>query len=64
MKQKRVLINFPPSYLEDIDRRAADMGLSRSELVKIAVSHWTVCDEGENGLRRKLMARLRDGGVS
>jgi hypothetical protein len=58
MKAKRVLINFPPTYLQDMDRIAGEMQLSRSELVLLAVSHWTVCDDGEAALRRKMAERL------
>lgn len=53
MKMKRILVQVPPTYLEDVDRIAGEMGLSRSELVRIAVSHWTVCSDGERSLRQR-----------
>ena len=57
MKQKRVLINFPPTYLENLDQAAYEMGLSRSELVRRAVSHWSVCDLGERAVCQQIANR-------
>ena len=53
MKMKRALIQFPPTYLEELDRIAGEMMLTRPELVRIAVSHWTVCADGERSLRQR-----------
>ena len=57
MKQKRVLIGFPPTYLENMDQAAYELGMTRSELVRRAVSHWSVCDLGEHAVRQQVANR-------
>ncbi len=57
-KMKRVLINFPPTYLDETKKAAAEMGLSLPELVRIAVAHWSVCEHGEEEFRRILANRI------
>lgn len=56
-KQKRVMIGFPPTYLKNLDQAAWEMGISRSELVRRAVSHWSVCDMGETTVRQQIANR-------
>lgn len=57
---KRVLVNFPPTYLDHVKATANDMGLSLPELIRIGVSHWTVCEDGEESVRRKIAERVLD----
>ena len=57
-KMRRFLVQLPPTVHDEIKDTAAAMGLSVPELVRIAVGHWSVCEDGEAAFRQMLIVRL------
>ena len=59
-KMRRFLVQFMPTVHDDIKDTAATLGLSVPELVRIAVGHWSVCEDGEAAFRKMLIGRLSE----
>lgn len=57
-KMRQVIVRMAPTYHDEVKETAASLGISVAELVRIAVSHWYVCDDGEKTLRRRIAHRV------
>ncbi len=57
-KMRRFIVQMPPTVHDDVTAMAGRLNISVAELVRIAVSHWSLCEDGERRFRKQLVAAL------